>query len=383
MKRWIRRLSALLLCALLTLPALPRAQGATVYFTALNDTLLTLSEVMPTLYNGVLYVPYTVFTPRETGVDLGVTATYSTMKNRVMLFSSQHQLTFDLAEDATYDLDGNSYSGRAITRNSMVYLPIAQVCAVFTELKYTVNYTEFGYLVRLKNSKVILSDSAFINAAENPMRNALSRYEAEHPAETPPPAETSPTPTVTPTPTPGVGSGRAVYLAFGPGSAAEPEALLSALDGWECRGLFFFTADELGAEGDRVRRLLGEGHFVGLYTGAEELSAARTELEAARKKLAAAAHCRAAAVLAPNLSEADAAALEAEGWVCWQTTVDGTALEGAARECAEAVRKQMAGEEHTRNYILLDARYGPVLNGLLEDVRREEYRLRSALPTEL
>ena len=39
-KKWIRRLCALILCGVLTLPAVPKAQGAAVYFMAVNDTLL-------------------------------------------------------------------------------------------------------------------------------------------------------------------------------------------------------------------------------------------------------------------------------------------------------------------------------------------------------
>lgn len=380
MKRWIRRLCALLLCAVLTVPALPRAQGATVYFMALNDTFLGVSDTMPTLYNGVLYVPYTLFSPQVTGVNLGVTATYSALRNRVMLFSSQHQLTFDLAEDSTYDLDGNTYSGRAITRNSMVYLPIAQVCAVFSEIKYTVNYTEYGYLVRVKNNKAVLSDPAFINAAQNMMKNALSRYEQEHPDQPPPVVESPP---VVVTPAPGVGSGAAVYPGFAPAKASGLENALDVLKKLELPGIFFLTPQQVEQWDDLVRQLVGEGHFVGLVTEAADAETAAADLAAGQKLLAAVAHCRAGAVLAPGLDEAGAEQLEQLGYVCWQTTADGRGLQGSAASRAAALMKSMVSGEAARNYLLLDENYGAVLGQLLDELVNEDYQLRSPVPTEL
>lgn len=380
-KKWIKRLCALMLCAVLAVSAVPKAQGATVYFTAVNDTFLGLSDTMPTLYNGVLYVPYTMFSPQVTGVHLGVSATYSALKNRLMLFSSQNQLTFDLQEDTTYDMNGETYSGRAIIRNSMVYLPIGQVCAVFSEVKYTVNYTEYGYLVRVINEKAVLTDDGFIDAAKSSMKNALSRYESEKPTESEPVATTPPPAVVTPAP--GAGSGAAVYLGFALGDTTGVDALLSALENRECRGIFFLTAGQMAQWDDLVRRLVGEGHFVGLLTEAGDGDAAAEALAEGRRVLATVARCRVSAVLAPALDAEGLATLEEAGAVCWQTTADGRGLTGSSYTRARALMKEMTGGQSARNYLLLDETCGGSLSGMLAELLGEDYRLCAPVGPEL
>ena len=381
MKRWIKRLCVLLLCAVLTVCALPKTQGATVYFMAVNDTFLGLSDTMPTLHNGVLYVPYTLFSPQVTGVNLGVTAAYSALKNRVMLYSSQNQLTFDMEQDATYDMNGVFYSGRAMMRNSMVYLPIGQLCAVFSDLEYTVNYTECGYLVRVKNDKAVLSDEGFIDAAQNSMKNALDRYEAGQPTQSDP-VEPTPTPAV-PTPDPGQGSGAAVYLGFTLEDTAGVDALLSALESRECRGIFFLTAGQMTRWDDLVRRLIGEGHFVGLLAEGGDVDSAMEAVEEGRRVLAAVARCRVSAVLAPALDDEGRAALEQAGIVCWQTTVDGRGQTGSAYARAWTLMDDMTGGQSARNYLLLDETWSGVLSGMTATLLNENYRLRAPVSPEL
>ena len=68
-----RKLAALLLCLLLVFQLSPVPSGAaeTVYFTAVNKNVLTLSDdTMPFWSGGYLYVPSTIFT--GVGRDLGV-----------------------------------------------------------------------------------------------------------------------------------------------------------------------------------------------------------------------------------------------------------------------------------------------------------------------
>ena len=60
-----RKLAALLLCLLLVFQLSPVPSGAaeTVYFTAVNKNVLTLSDdTMPFWSGGYLYVPSTIFT---------------------------------------------------------------------------------------------------------------------------------------------------------------------------------------------------------------------------------------------------------------------------------------------------------------------------------
>ena len=375
MKQTAKRLTALVLCILVLAAAVPPARGASVYFVAVNNTLLPLeSATMPTEVGGVLYVPYTVLSTGYTGVSLDVYATYNSAQKRVLVYSSQKQLIFDLLADATYDGDGREYGKKAIMRNSMVYLPIDQVCKIFTELKLTVNDTAYGDLIRIKNDKVTLNDAAFIDAAAGMMKNALARYEAANPNSSGPGSRPS-------TPPAPMGSGAGVYLAFVPEDDRVDE-VLAALEGQDCQGLFFFTPEQLENWAGLVRRLLGEGHFIGLRTDAEDAERAAEELERGRKALAEAAFCRTSVVLAEHLEEENTAALEELGYLCWETTVDGRALEGTASARAEALMQDMTGGEDARNYLLLSGGVSQLAD-ILSLFRGEDYQFRAPVATQL
>ena len=107
-KRIGKSTAALVLCVVALISAVSPVQGASVYFMAVNDQLLELSdETMPAMVEGVLYVPYTLLSANATGVNLGVYATYSAAAGRVLVFSSRKQLVFDLQSTMTYDMNGN------------------------------------------------------------------------------------------------------------------------------------------------------------------------------------------------------------------------------------------------------------------------------------
>ena len=375
MKKAGKRLAALALCLLVLAAAAPWAKGASVYFVAVNNTLLPLnSSTMPTEAGGVLYVPYTVLSTGYTGVSLDVYATYNSVQKRVLVYSSQKQLIFDLVADTTYDGDGREYPKKAIMRNSMVYLPIDQVCKIFPELKLTVNGTDYGTLIRIKNDKVTLNDEGFIEAAASMMKNALARYEAANPNSSNPGVRPS-------TPPAPMGSGAGVYLAFVPESDRVDE-VLAALDSQDCQGLFFLTPQQLEEWGGLVRRLLGEGHFIGLRTDAEDAERAAAELERGRKALAEAAFCRTSVVLAEHLEEEDTAALEELGYLCWETTADGRVPEGTASARAEALMKDMTGGESARNYLLFSGSVSQIAD-ILSVFRGEAYQFRAPVATQL
>ena len=178
-----------------------------------------------------------------------------------------------------------------------------------------------------------------------------------------------------------MGSGAGVYLAFVPEDDRVDE-VLAALDSQDCRGLFFFTPEQLEEWEGLARRLLGEGHFIGLRTDAEDAERAAAELERGRRALAKAAFCRTAVVLAERLDEENAAALEELGWLCWETTVDGRPLEGTASARAEALMQEMTGGEDARNYLLFSGS-APQLADILSVFRGEAYQFRAPVATQL
>jgi len=390
MKRWLKGAAALLLCVVLTLAlaALP-AQGSTVYFMAVNDVPLELSpSAMPVVSRGVLYVPYTVFSTNFTGVNLGVYAVYNSSQGRALVYSGRRQLTFDLLENETYDMDGNTYSERAMRRGSVVYLPLDRVCSMFGDvIRYTRCGTPYGMLVRVKNSAVVLSDEAFVDAAATRMRDSLDRYLKSQSSAAPTPSPTPaspPTPSESPEPT---GGGARVYLAFlsdgedGDGTAGLDQ-VLEGLSAQDCRGLFFLTPEELARYDDLVRRLVGSGHLVGARVSADTPRQALEELDRAGKSLADAARCRLCAVLAEGLDQEGLEQLEQAGYACWRTTTDGRTLSGSGAARTASLLRRLAAGRSARNYLLLDAGAGSTLRTVLTGLTQSDFQLRPPLPTE-
>ncbi len=133
-----KRLGALL-CALVMCLALlsPASALEEVCFTSLNNKLLPLaSDTMPLWSGGVLYVPASLFDGSATnasyGVTLGVSLTQSQSSGTITLYSLSGILVFDLNSGICVDQQtGELLSGRAITRNGRIYLPLNIVVDFF------------------------------------------------------------------------------------------------------------------------------------------------------------------------------------------------------------------------------------------------------------
>ena len=175
----LRRLLALI-CALALCLGLsgPVSAAGDVYFSVVNDSMITLSDsTMPVWSGGVLYVPHSVFDgTNSTGIGFGLNFSYNRDTGIASLFTTQQILTFDLNRGISYDyISGTPLKGRAILRNGRPYLPVGQVCSFFG-LSYSVIAIPEGHIVRVKNSAVSLSDAAFVDAASN----LISRYLREY-----------------------------------------------------------------------------------------------------------------------------------------------------------------------------------------------------------
>ena len=169
------RLAVLLVCLGLLIP--PPAAAAEVCFTAVNDNVLPLTaDTMPIWYKSLIYVPYTVFDSGSTGVDLGLSSTYDPSTATVSVYNLRQILAFDLNAGTCRDLATDTYYDvRAVMRNGRPYVPLNTVCTFFG-LSRSYNSIRQGYLLRIKNEAVVLSDSKFIEAAENLLNMRLREY---------------------------------------------------------------------------------------------------------------------------------------------------------------------------------------------------------------
>jgi len=323
----MRRRCISLLCVLSLLAALliPIRATEDVCFTAVNDRILPLTAgTMPMWSSGMLYVPYSVFDSGSTGVSMGTSSTYSKSSGVVSIFNLQEMMVFDLEAGTCVDLHtGNSISARAVSRNGTAYVPVSQVCAFFG-LNYTYLNTDYGYLVRItnfdKSDERTLSDSRFIDAGSNIMKNrlrdykqALAQEQEQIPAvPTQPAAPAQPEPSAIPT-----------MLAVRCDGGESALSMAQTLESFGLTALFFFPAQEVGANGALIRRLLGVGHSVGMLAEGESAAQTLELLEQGRQSLATVAHSRTFFSLVP---EGQLEQVRSAGWACW-TGVDAAATD--------------------------------------------------------
>ena len=257
-----RKLAALLLCLLLVFQLSPVPSGAaeTVYFTAVNKNVLTLSDdTMPFWSGGYLYVPSTIFTGE--GRDLGVSYYPNIARQTVLLYVDKtvySSLVFDLNKDYAIDNEGNLYFQKPIQRGGVIFLPISLIARCFGLLYSTVE-VDRGYLVWVRNPDMDMEERYFADAAKSRMDYEYNQYLRNQSAEEDiAPEETEPS-TVT---------GQRIYLCV---EAADPErvkSLLDILDRYDAHAAFYCTEAFLREGGDLLRRMTATGQAIGLAVDA-------------------------------------------------------------------------------------------------------------------
>lgn len=188
------------------------------------------------------------------GVTLGVSLTQSQSSGTITLYSLSGILVFDLNSGICVDQQtGELLSGRAITRNGRIYLPL-NIVVDFFGLRSSYLHTDYGYLVRIKNRddtasngrRSILTDDVFIDSAGNQMNLQLKEYqksllpveEPETPDVTPAVPADPPGQELDPTSIP-------TYLAFRCQTGEALDSILTTLEKSGKSGVFFFAPEEL------------------------------------------------------------------------------------------------------------------------------------------
>ena len=322
-RRAVVTVLTLVLCLGLFLPI--QVSAADLYFTALNERVeLLTTGSMPFWSGRILYVPYTLFDKNlnSTQTDLGLNASYSNRtKNTVTVYNLQKMLVFDLDAGTCRDgLTGEIYPYKAVMRNGKPYLPLEMVCSFFG-LRWSFNTLSDipdGYLIRITNSESYLDDASFIDAAGNLLQRRLQSYtQSLSPGDTTTPTTPDPeedideeeeiTPTNIPT-----------YLAI---RCEESESILSiaeTLNDAGNFGVFFLTPQLILEEDALVRKLLGMGHSIGILAEGKTVDETRRILEEGNQYLSRLALTRSTLAYVPANQQA---ALEKEGWVCWDETL--------------------------------------------------------------
>lgn len=388
-KKWTAALCALLLaasCALgLFAPALAVSRKTT-YFLAINDNVAELrDETMPFSSGGEIYVPYTVFDPNSSGIQLGVFASYG---NNVAVIYSRNTgaLIFDLSHDTATSSSGMKYSKRAIRHNSTVFVPVDLVVKYFDLTWSILVYPNYGLIVRVKNASAQIADESFITAGEHILESRYNTYLKEtgqipepspppssllppKPSDQPPSVSPSQPPPSDPLPTqsddPPQPEGGDVYVAVQCTPGGDTAALSAALLRQGTHGVFFFPPGELAGRDGEVRALAAVGHKVGLLLEAGSPKERDEQLRGGNRLLSHILRTQADIALAADGADPP------EGWLSWPVTTDGTAGGRSAALQTEDILRDAVHPEDC--FLLLDdtAQTAALAPRLLEQMEAE------------
>lgn len=355
-------LLSLALCLTLFLPQ--PASAAEIYLTAINDNIPPMTA-MPVWSGGTLYVPHSVFDYSSTGIDLGLNTSYIPQSNVLNLYSMRKMVYFDLESGTCYNLStGTPIDARCIMRNNQPYVPLDWACDYFgLTYSYTAltNVSE-GYLIRIKNSDVVLSDPRFIDAAGDLIIRRIREYnQSQEPTPVTPPTPSTPTVPEDPTHV-------ATYLAVRCASWDGVPVMLDALDRQNVFAAFFLDPDIIPEETDLLRRIQGSGHSVGILAQGDNPEAVFSKLNRGAQLLQDLTFTQTTLALVPR-EQRDAAG--SAGWVCWNESLFLNPTSSSPQSFSNGVLDQLSGR--TRNtYLTLEggtnaARVMPTLLRRLED----------------
>ena len=315
-----RKLAALLLCLLLVfqMSAVPSEAAGTVYFTAVNKNVLSLSDAtMPFWSGGYLYVPSTIFT--GVGRDLGVSYYPNIAKQTVLLYVDDtiySSLVFDLNKDYAIDNEGNMYFQKPIQRGGVIFLPISLIARCFGLLYSTVE-VDRGYLVWVRNPDMDMEERYFADAARSRMDYEYSQYLRNQ--------GTAAEETVPEQSEPSVVTGQRIYLSMEAAESAAVSSLLDTLDRYDAQAAFYCTAGFLEEAGDLLRRMSAAGQAIGLIADAADDRPVTEQLEAGNRLLSQAARGKTPLAWIRNATAEAVAEAEAAGFCCLTPDLDRSA----------------------------------------------------------
>ena len=242
-----KRAAAFLLCICLILCLLPSLSASRAFdgvaFLVVNNTLLRplTAETMPVFLGKEVFVPYSVLDRLSS-----VKYKYEPHKEKLTLYNDDSFLVFDMALSRTYDETGAEYEFGANYINNTVYIPVDTTCEKFGLYHSVSILSILAPMVRIHEGELIGSDLDFTSRLYSLFNTTYEDFVStvdlplSHNVYTP--------------------SQRAAYLLF----FGDPAQASRLLDGLKVPACFFLTADEIVENGGFVRRLVSEGHSVGL-----------------------------------------------------------------------------------------------------------------------
>ncbi|MDR3766563.1 MAG: hypothetical protein Q3Y08_05960 [Butyricicoccus sp.] len=247
------------------------ASASTIVLTAVNDTFLPLStSTMPTKKSGEWYAPYAVFNSFQ------IASSVQEEGDVLVLQGESKTLTFSVSQGYVYDQNMNGFSQPAYSINGTIYVPVKLVCSQFG-LSYSLISGE-NQILRICDENAMLSDNAFVSQSSGQAGDIVDEYKEEsvprpqpQPEPEEPEVDNSPEPVPPEEPIePAAIRPNLIYLTFY-GTPNEYSAdLLDTLQLYGRTATFFLPATE-GWDAEFIRRILAQGHTLGLWVNAADI----------------------------------------------------------------------------------------------------------------
>ena len=235
----MKKVLAVMLALLLIIVPCAAAGEASVCFIALNENLLPLTS-QAVSQGGQYYVPLGIFR------TFGIYDSWSPDTQVAVLQSSSHQISFNLSTGESYDEDNNYYTSSAISRGGSVYVPVNFVCRQFGLSWSYIRGSTYGDVCRIRDGSARFTDEQFMVAARPMMISRYDEYINSGVGSKDDPAYTGQ---------------RVVFLSF---QGLPSDTLLSTLQAYGLKAAFFLESAEITDSPETVRRIIGEGHNVGV-----------------------------------------------------------------------------------------------------------------------
>lgn len=325
-----KRFAATVLAVAMLLTLCPAAVAEdSVYFTAVDERVLDLNDsTMPFWFGGYLYVAATVF--RESGVGYS----YNIVSQTLVLYDSNRSLVFDVSTGSGTDGQGELYDHVCVTRGGVTFVAASPVAHYF-DRTYSNTRVDHGYLIRVRSSSAVLTDSMFAETATYQLESKYQQYQKQTTADQTTDEDTGETGAAEPTED--STAGKSMYLCFLAEDANTVSQWLDALENRGGHAAFYFTEEALTRCGDQLRRLTASGCAIGLALSSADNSTEK-QLDGMNQILFAAAGVKTRLVYA---ADADIPALQLAGYCPLTPRIDRSKYGLTTSGGASALLKQI------------------------------------------
>ncbi len=246
-------------------------------------------------------------------------APYDSEQQMLVLSSGSRTLTYLILQGYVYDQNMKTYDTPAYSLNGQIYIPVRTVCSFFG-LSYSLITSTSAQILRICSSST-LSDSSFLNSNKAKLAELINAYNGNPTVPDPPAQPKEEEETHKPA---------LVYLTFFNAPGKHTQEILDVLKESGRTATFFISSEQELLDPTLLRRIVGEGHAVGLalnaYTQSPEALVQTANRGNAMLREETGATTRIVTPLAGTeaLTNAQLEALISAGYRLWDTTLDSS-----------------------------------------------------------